>query len=197
MKKSLLTILFLLSLSQSIASLVDSTKYRKLNLKKHCISYKKGDTLPFTGIAYKNYLGGKRKRSSKLEYGLSEGKTINYYRNGKIESVEMWKNGSIQSSIRYSKSGKIVLTTEFENGYLSYKTIRYEKNGVKSYEYNINNGNYNGPYKIYHSNGRLSSLMLYENGKKVGIWIYYDEDGKVEYKEHYKDGKRDFTEYLE
>ena len=88
--------------------------------------------------------------------GKPDGKWVAFYDNGKMKSIENWKNGMLNGKyILYNEKGKKVLET-------------YYKNGID-----------NGKYAIYHANGKPRILGQIKNGIPVGKWKRYSMDGKL------------------
>lgn len=110
----------------------------------------KGSKTPFTGMV----INGKDREFYKN--GKPDGKWLNFYENGKLKSIENWKNGVL-------------------NG----KHIIYSNDEVKIVEYNYTNGEESGPYLLNHDNGKPYIIGEFHNSSPSGIWKYYDRDGKL------------------
>lgn len=105
---------------------------------------------PFTGMV----VDGKDR-----EYyvkGKPDGKWISFYENGKMKSIENWKDGMLHGKyILYNEQGKKVLETRY-------------KDGID-----------NGKYAIYYSDGKPRILGQIKNGIPVGKWKKYSVDGRL------------------
>lgn len=82
--------------------------------------------------------------------GKAQGKWLTFYRNGKLKSIENWKDGHL-------------------NG----KHIIYRETGVKYLETNYKDGKENGDYKIFYENGNPRIIGKFKEGKPVGDWKIY------------------------
>ena len=159
---SLLLIIFSLTVYSQ-----DTIYYRRLTHTTNCIWSKKGETTPFTGIAYRKYISGKKRTIVKIEYGIPQGESLEYYRNGKIRFEGVNVSGDLNGvQIWYYKNGK--------------------KKSVEDYV----NGKINGLSKGYYENGALRSVANFKDNKEDGELIYYFKDGTVMFKEYYSNGKR-------
>ena len=105
---------------------------------------------PFTGMVVDG-----RDREYYVK-GKPNGKWISFYDNGKMKSIENWKDGMLNGKyILYNEKGKKVLETCY-------------KNGID-----------NGKYAIYYSNGTPRILGQIKNGVPVGKWKRYNAEGKL------------------
>lgn len=114
------------------------------------IVYLKNERAPFTGKVME-----KKNRNYYLN-GRPHGKWLSFYSNGRLKSIENWKNGKL--------FGKYVL---------------YQENGKKIFETTYLNGKDNGEYFLFHSNGRLQVQGKFKNGIPKGTWKYYNSKGKL------------------
>lgn len=88
--------------------------------------------------------------------GKPNGKWIAFYDNGKIKSIENWKDGMLNGKyILYNERGKKILET-------------YYKNGVD-----------NGKYAVYYPDGKPRILGEIKNGTPVGKWRKFETDGRL------------------
>lgn len=105
---------------------------------------------PFTGMVVDG-----RDREYYVK-GKQNGKWISFYDNGKMKSIENWKDGMLNGKyILYNERGKKVLET-------------YYKDGID-----------NGKYAIYYSNGKPRIMGQIKNGVPVGKWKRYNAEGKL------------------
>ncbi|MEG0136270.1 MAG: toxin-antitoxin system YwqK family antitoxin [Cetobacterium sp.] len=88
--------------------------------------------------------------------GIPEGKWLSFYSNGKIKSIENWKNGEL--------NGKYIL---------------YSEDGYKTFQTYYLKGKDHGLFKLYHDNGKLHIVGNFYNGQAIGIWNYYNERGNL------------------
>ena len=145
----------------------DTIYYRRLTHSTNCIWTKKGETTPFTGVAYRNYISGKKRMIVKIEYGIPQGESLEYYKNGKIRFEGVNVSGDLNGIINtYYKNGKIQSEQEYING---------KRNGV---------------LKRYYKNGVLKDNIKYKDDKEDGECTFYYKDGSVAFIEYYSNGKR-------
>lgn len=171
--------LALLLLISVVVHSQEAVKFRKINTSRNCQYFKKGDSIPFTGIGYKNFLLGKKKRTVPFINGIIHGKAINYYRDGHIASIELWDNGDPSGKYTaYYKSGAKELEIDIMFGEYNGKEISYFEDGSIFYECEWLHGKRNGCLKRYYGNGNTYSITIYENGKKVGETKYYSKEGE-------------------
>lgn len=117
----------------------------------------------------KGVIDGK-KRTGLWKYYQPNGKTL--------LSEENYKDGILEGkSVTYYKSGKIAETVFYKNGKLQGNTKRFAENGVLLDDLNYAEGKLNGLAKYYNINGKLIYTGNYENDVKVGKWEYF-ENGK-------------------
>lgn len=145
----------------------DTIYYRRLTKSTNCIWTKKGETKPFTGVTFRKHLSGKKRMVINFEYGIPQGKRIEYYKNGKIRFEGVNVSGDL-------------------NG----MQIWYYKNGKKKSEEDYVNGKITGLSKGYYNNGSLRSVANFKDSKEEGELTYYFKDGTVMFKEYYSNGKR-------
>lgn len=148
MKKFFILFMFLILCTLSLAKTQKVSRQQIKDVGDITISLIGNE--PFTGMV----ADGKDR-----EYyvkGKPDGKWVAFYDNGKMKSIENWKNGMLNGKyILYNEKGKKVLET-------------YYKNGID-----------NGKYAIYYANGKPRILGQIKNGIPVGKWKRYSMDGKL------------------
>ncbi len=148
MKKVFLAALFLGLSSLSFGRVQALSKNQVKDIQGITISLIGNE--PFTGMV---------KAGKDREYyikGKPDGKWISFYSNGKMKSIENWKDGTLDGKyILYNEKGKKILET-------------YYKNGID-----------NGKYAVYYENGKPRILGQIKNGTPVGKWVMYTKDGKL------------------
>ncbi len=134
--------------------------------EKEGVTYKKGDTVPFTGKCT-DWLDKTRKQSERE------------YVNGKVNGTEIlwYDNGKIFSQAQY-KDGKY-------NGVLT----QYYENGNKQFEHSYIADYMNGTAIEWYQNGIKKSEGKYNDCHEDGLWIYYDENGKKTKEIEFQKGK--------
>lgn len=148
MKKFFLGVSFLVLSSLSFGRVHSVTKYQVKDINGVTISLV--GNKPFTGMV----VDGKDREF--YIKGKPDGKWLSFYSNGKIKSIENWKNGMLDGKyILYSERGKKMLET-------------YYSNGVD-----------NGKYAVYYDDGKPHIIGQIKNGTPVGKWKVYAKDGRV------------------
>ena len=97
--------------------------------------------------------------------GLLDGESREYYEEGDIKSVSLFKNNVADGIF-----------------------ISYYQNGNMKEKHAYKNGNEEGEGIFYYENGKLEEKYFMKNGKLDGEAINYFEDGKIKNKAIFKDG---------
>lgn len=148
MKKLFLGIIFLLISSLTFGRIQAVSKYQIKDVQGITISLRGNE--PFTGMVVD---GKDREYYAK---GKPHGKWVSFYSNGKIKSIENWKEGTLNGKyILYNEKGKKVLETHY-------------KDGVD-----------HGKYAVYYTNGKPHITGQIKDGVPVGKWKVYNKDGKL------------------
>ena len=116
----------------------------------------------------------------------TEGKNVQYYEEGKIQSIGDRINGEY---IEYYYEGQIKLKCNYLNGKENGEHLEYYLNGQLKSKWAYNNEEFNGEYLSYYSNGQLERKEYYINGKQEGEILLYYEDGQIQIIGHFKNGK--------
>jgi antitoxin component YwqK of YwqJK toxin-antitoxin module len=96
------------------------------------------------------------------------GKVVSYYKDGKIETESLFKNGKREGLSKLF----------YENGNLKMK-IPYKNNAAE------------GLAEIYYESERIMYESFFKKGKKEGLEKYYYENGKIRHEINYENGKRE------
>lgn len=148
MKKFFLITFLLFSSTLSFGKMVAVSKYQVKDVGGVTISLT--ENKPFTGMVTDG-----KDREFYIK-GKPDGKWISFHSNGKIKTIENWKEGMLDGKfIIYNDKGKKILET-------------YYTNGID-----------NGKYAVYYANGKPHIIGKIKNGIPVGKWKVYGEDGKL------------------
>ncbi|WP_300357792.1 toxin-antitoxin system YwqK family antitoxin [Fusobacterium sp.] len=148
MRKKYIAIIFLILSILSFGKFQRVSKYQIKDIGDMTISLIGNE--PLTGMV----IDGKDREY--YEKGKPDGKWVTFYDNGKMKSIENWKDGMLHGKyVLYNENGKKVLET-------------YYKEGID-----------NGKYAIYYPNGKPRILGKIKNGVPVGKWEKYNENGKL------------------
>lgn len=122
------------------------------------------------GILQSEGLMDGKKRMGLWKYYQQDGKNL--------LSEENYKEGVLEGkSVTYYKSGKVAEMVFYKNDKLDGNTKRYAENGILLDDLNYKEGKLNGLAKYYDIKGKLIYTGNYENDVKVGKWQYF-ENGK-------------------
>lgn len=188
--KSSLTLATFLLLFISASFSQDTINKRKLTARKNCIFYKKGTTVPFTGVAREKFFFSGEIIYRPIESGILSGKVIGYYKSGakKYETDLKYgeKNGK---EIGYYESGKIQYIMFYENGKENGEETQYYENGNMKSKVFVKDDKAEGALILYYPSGIKKTEQMFENGIITNATFYY-EDGTLNYSEKYINGKR-------
>lgn len=122
------------------------------------------------GVLQSKGLMDGKKRIGLWKYFQEDGK--------KLLSEENYKNGVLEGkSVTYYKSGKVAEMVFYKNDKLDGNAKRYAESGNLLDDLNYKKGKLNGLAKYYNIEGELIYTGDYENDVKVGKWQYF-ENGK-------------------
>lgn len=125
-----------------------------------------------------------------ISVNASETKKINYENSNKVK-FEIF-NGSKQMNAKinkYYKSGKLEYTEQFKNGKRDGLKIYFYENGSTKYKVPFVNGKIRGYIKAYQEDGKLKFTSSLFDDKYDGYTKTYFDDGKVNITYFYKDGE--------
>lgn len=155
--------------------------YKKYLIKEgeNLIYYKSGL------IKYKAYF-----KNNQLDGELKE-----YFEDGKIKEIELYKDGVKIECKHYNKDEKLTLKEIFNNGVLSSSnSFEYFDNGkikTESLDFVYSKEHANQIIKSYNEKGVLIAQANFKGGNQTGIIKVYDEYGDIESEQSYKDGIKD------
>lgn len=154
--------------------------------------------------------------SRKMTYdrGLLEGKRYVYFEDGEEQSVANYKNGILQQTLVYHKTGQLKEKSFFDEFGLRHGSfILYDSNGEITKESNYQHGqlhgksmtrtregfqeilHYNegilqGEYQLLFPNGQVKEEGHYDSqNERWGKWTTYNEDGSLQHITHYEKGE--------
>lgn len=94
-------------------------------------------------------------------------------------SVETFKNGKLNGkSVVFYKNGKIASETHYVNGIKDGIYKKFSEKGIVLEEIPYKNNQFNGLVTYRDAKGNITAQGIYENGLKKGIWKFY-ENGKL------------------
>jgi len=107
-----------------------------------------------------------------------------FFPNGRLESVEHYRNGVFHGKYRkYDENGNLLVEQEFADGAMQGLSLVYYPNGVLKEKYTIRDNEENGPFQEFYENGNIRTEGAYAPGKdgtaEQGELKEYDENGQL------------------
>ena len=116
--------------------------------------------------------------------GQIDGTSKTYFPNGKLSSIEHYKNGErIKNAKIYHENGKISIYAKYENGISTYEEM-YRDNGqiyrIEEIDIEKDDIRIISITEIdYHENGKIEKITKHIDGEPKGEWKFYNEKGKL------------------
>lgn len=124
--------------------------------------------------------------------GKKNGRCIDYYESGKVESEKIYKDDSFNGVCTdYYPTGQVKAKATFLNGKINGTYIKYAENGNTIEEGSAINDIQDGTIKKYWDNGNLYTWETYKNGHKNGVYRSFYQTGKMELQCNYVNGELD------
>jgi antitoxin component YwqK of YwqJK toxin-antitoxin module len=125
------------------------------------------DDMKFKGVNYYRNENSYASQGKFFEinylYGIAECKSYDWYRDGKIERVEEYKNNLKNGkSIKYHENGNIMYELQYKDGKLDGLCKKYNKNGIIEIAVTYKDLKRNGTTYIY-NNGKDPSILEYKD----------------------------------
>ena len=133
--------------------------------QRYGLSYKVGETEPYSGWASRRYISGP-------VVGLFR------YKDGKPELVLGWH-----------KNGQKSVEEKFKDGKRDRLSTSWHENGEKRTEGTYKDGKRDGRWTGWHENGQMEFLNNFKDGKLDGLRREWHENGQKRGEETFKDGK--------
>lgn len=120
--------------------------------------------------------------------GNVDGKLTRYFKNGKKEQIEHYKNGKVHGVLtEFDTTGIAFSKTWFKDDIINrYKS--YNPNDTTQVYSDVKIKNDESTIKFHYADGEISGEGNYLEGKKHGEWKYYHLNGYNYYSENYKNG---------
>jgi antitoxin component YwqK of YwqJK toxin-antitoxin module len=146
---------------------------------------------PFTGSAKDFYPNGSLKQEAYFKKGIIEGSVKTYDLNGRVISIEPFKNGRREGTASVFNFSKGILTEqklEYKKGMLNGKRRAFSLNGGLIGLEHFKNDKLDGIRETYYFNGKKESHSRYKEDKLEGARIFYYESGQTAYEETFANG---------
>lgn len=188
MIKQFVVLIMLLLISTILFSQIE-IKDDSLELRGE-LSYRIGDTIPFTGFVYSGYPSGTLFMEAEYKDGLLDGKVTTYYNNEIIQSIEHYKAGKYHGKVvNYYPNGKPSEDLSYKNDYMNGPAIYYYENGNIQSRGSYDDCKQTGYWEYYYENGELKRTGKYNHALEEGTWTFFNPEGEIIKKLNYKDGK--------
>lgn len=155
---------------------------------KDNIYFLKSTNKAFTGYIVENYPGDYLGKFY-VKRGKKDGESVYLY--PEVKTVEKYKNGKLDGVSKTFKLGKLVNETEFRNGLLNGDDISYYSDGSIESKSTYKDGNLIGDTIRYYENGNTKSKSKHTNEGLAGEYLEYYENGNIKTKASVKNNKLD------
>ncbi|RTL60329.1 MAG: hypothetical protein EKK37_05690 [Sphingobacteriales bacterium] len=126
--------------------------------------------------------------------GELDGKGINYFPNGNIDNIGVYKNGKAAGEFKYfTYAGRKRITVNFEDGKVDGLRMEYFPNENVHYAETYKADSLDGTYKTYYQGGQLETELTYINGQAEGKTKTYYETGELATEGLYEHSRRSGT----
>lgn len=124
--------------------------------------------------------------------GQKNGEWTTYFKNGKLASVETYRNDTLHGKrIHYTPDGHYNARANYNMGVKVDSFFLYNSSGkVNLEEYRDSTGKQQGLFRVYDTNGQLISIGQYKDGKFDGELKAFFKTGQLKTVEHYKLNER-------
>ena len=124
--------------------------------------------------------------------GLLDGESREYYEEGDIKSVSLFKNNVADGIfISYYQNGNIKEKHTYKNGNEEGEGLFYYENAKLEEKYFMKNGKLDGEAFAYYPSGKLLQKRKFINGKAEGELVEYYENGVVKEKAYFINDKQE------
>lgn len=121
--------------------------------------------------------------------GKLDGEQRYYSNTGKIQRVNLIREGLLMAYEFYSPEGERISGGTLENGTGS--ITWHFPNGQLAYEAEVVKGEYHGPVKSYYPNGEIKMEGLYQYDNAEGVWNWYHLNGTIQTTGRYENDERE------
>jgi uncharacterized protein len=120
-----------------------------------------------------------------------------FYRNGKVSSIQSYKNDKLIKVVMYDSLGKVIGSAGNASGNFKLKTLF--SSGLTQAEGEMKDGQNHGEWTYYNRYGRVVNKLKYVNGLLQGNAVEYFPTGETKYTYSFKDNERDgyFKEFYQ
>lgn len=137
--------------------------------------------------------GEKQETGFYNEKGDLQGKVIDYYKNGQLQSEAVYADGKSVSLVNYCQSGNKFVATNFKDGKVQ-EVIVFNADGTEKERVKQKNGVFVYDLYFYDENNiafKFRTVSIDENGNLHGLNYEYSPQGTIIEKANYANGKAD------
>ncbi len=150
------------------------------------VIYRQGEESPFTGV-FALFMGDWIQYIETYKNGKLDGESSWYSQNGTQILLEQYQAGKLHGNqLSYYENGNPKAEVMYDKGKIT-GVISFSKDGKEIHKSIFNNGT--GIWKLYWENGNVLEVGKYTNFRKDGIWKKYNEDGSLESTLEYQNGR--------
>lgn len=144
-----------------------------------------------TSFEYKKsyYANGKIKTIEAYKNGKLDGVSKSYYPNGNIEIIQNYHNNLRSGELKkYYEDGKICIVENFINDSLSGESYEYYENGYVKSMNRFSHGKLDGESDEFFSDEKHKSILFFKKDSLDGIQKGYFPNGVLKFNKQYNNG---------
>ena len=145
----------------------------------------------FSGEAKEFYPNGSVKMEAYFQNGIPQGTVKTYDKQGRLISLEEYKNGLKDGKAKRFNFTHDIPTEEemyYKGGILNGTRKVFNSSGEMLMSEEYKNGKRDGKVEMFNAEGVMEVKAFYKNGKKHGKRIFYYENGAVMHEENFSEG---------
>ncbi|UYZ82800.1 hypothetical protein MTZ49_09260 [Entomomonas sp. E2T0] len=108
----------------------------------------------------------------------NEGKVVVWFKDGLKKEQSEYKNGQIQSIIKWHRNGQRGLEGYYQQGERNGVWTGWYQNGNKHWQGSFERGKRQGLWTLWSIKGNKEREMQFQQGEKIAQWSSFDEDNK-------------------
>ncbi len=184
---------FFINLSTSSAQIKKKIRFYELDVIRG-LYYQPNTAKPYSGTAFDEHKGGKRKLEIPIKDGKIHGFVKEWEKNGK-KVFEAEYNAGIQvgKEQQWYATGDKKLIINYLNGQAEGICTEWHKNGTKKSEGLFVNGKEEGTHQWWYDNGQQDQIANYTNGLQEGTVKHWFKSGQKKLFTNYVNGKKEGT----
>ncbi len=146
---------------------------------------------PFSGTAYEEFPGGKKKMNVPIKAGKINGTVREWAQNGKKVYEANYVNGvQTGKEMQWYANGAKKLEISYQSGKAEGICTEWFKNGNKKSEGLFRNGGEEGEHQWWYDDGQKDQIVQYVNGLTEGTVNSWHQNGQQRLMSNYNAGKQ-------